>query len=55
MAAHDYLHELRKQYEQLNEAKYCEDYEINTLLLICEDKYKKADPSDRFLLSRADL
>ena len=42
MAAHDYLHELRKQYEQLNEAKYCEDYEINTLLLLNEDKFKKA-------------
>ena len=48
MAAHDYLHELRKQYEQLNEAKYCEDYEINTLLLLCEDKYKKASLQANF-------
>ena len=42
MAAHDYLHELRKQYEKLNEAKYCEDYEINTLLVLNENKYKNA-------------
>jgi len=48
MAAHDYLHELRKQYEQLNEAKYCEDYEINTLLLLNEDKYKKASLKSDF-------
>lgn len=42
MAAHDYLHELRKQYEKLNEAKYCEDYEINTFLVLNENKYKNA-------------
>ena len=48
MAAHDYLHELRKQYEQLNEAKYCEDYEINTLLVLNENKYKSASLQTEF-------